>query len=417
MPDKSLDLLADQELAKVCERFIQEADNRRRDCLGFNAFSLVSDLYYRENFHSDVLHAFLDMHGKHGSGSLYLHEFIGLLLAARPKDPLGAPKLRVEDFSNYETMREDGRIDVLIQDKVSRKAIIIENKINGAGDQERQLPRYLEDVEGQARAIPGGNYKVVAIVYLSMTGRKYPADEWTAQDRAKVEPLLITVGAYTNGEAGKPDMVDHWLKQCIERTIGNNPIAEDARALLRQYQRLLIFQGAATMNSEAMAKFYDLIIDGDKHKQVQALTEMFGQLDQYFLHRLVSDYSAPHSRHAPFGRVGVDPHESQCLFQQWRCGDTPVGISLLGSFVEKNEFVWSFLDEHDVGRLSNRVGAVLDSVGLGDEYANRSPWPTRYQSRRFARPTSPATVKAIRDFLDSTLKELRKVTRANIAEK
>ena len=45
----------------------------------FNVFSLVSDLYYRENFHSDIISFFLDTQEKHGAGNVFLDAFIQML--------------------------------------------------------------------------------------------------------------------------------------------------------------------------------------------------------------------------------------------------------------------------------------------------------------------------------------------------
>ena len=44
--------------------------------IGFNIFRLTSDIYYRENYHSDVIKAFLDPTEKHNEKSLFLQLFI-----------------------------------------------------------------------------------------------------------------------------------------------------------------------------------------------------------------------------------------------------------------------------------------------------------------------------------------------------
>ena len=45
----------------------------------FNVFTIVSDLYYRENFHSDIIRFFLAPTENHGEGSLFLTTFISML--------------------------------------------------------------------------------------------------------------------------------------------------------------------------------------------------------------------------------------------------------------------------------------------------------------------------------------------------
>ena len=124
------------------ERFLKENAARlhrlgeRKDAsLGFNAFALVSDTYYRENFHSDIIRAILDPHSGHGEGALFLQKFVDFISTearttgkAKLADMLR--NLAVDDSA--EVTREEGRVDVKI--KASEWTIIVENKINGAGD-------------------------------------------------------------------------------------------------------------------------------------------------------------------------------------------------------------------------------------------------------------------------------------------
>ncbi len=52
-----------------------ERYNNRTD-IGFNVFTLSSDFYYRENFHSDIIKAFLNPRDKHNEENKYLNKFI-----------------------------------------------------------------------------------------------------------------------------------------------------------------------------------------------------------------------------------------------------------------------------------------------------------------------------------------------------
>lgn len=53
--------------------------NRPPEDLGFNPFALMSDMYYRENFHSDIIRAILDPNGPHRENGLFLLSFVNLL--------------------------------------------------------------------------------------------------------------------------------------------------------------------------------------------------------------------------------------------------------------------------------------------------------------------------------------------------
>ena len=184
----ALDLLNDDNLLHICEKYAQEEEARKQESLGFNVFRIVSETYYHENFHSDVLAAFLDMKGAHGGETRYLHQFIRLL---KNHSPSITQDLHAQEFTDYTTAREKGRIDIRILDDTNRKAIIIENKIYNAVDQECQLPRYVDDVTESG-------YKVVAVVYLSLNGHKWPnRSDWKhPDDDAKIDPLLICMSAY-----------------------------------------------------------------------------------------------------------------------------------------------------------------------------------------------------------------------------
>ena len=114
---------------------------------------------------------------KNGGGSSYLNAFIEML----------NKKGKNIDSNNYldaAVTREEGKVDILIKSDISKKAIIIENKINNAGDMQRQIPRYYDYVAQNT-------YIVDAIVYLPLDIHKKPnTDDWTQEDKDNVNPLL-----------------------------------------------------------------------------------------------------------------------------------------------------------------------------------------------------------------------------------
>src|SRR4051812_26219453 len=74
------ELLSNDPLVALAQTYEENLKKRHVD-LGFNVFALVSDLYYRENFHSDVLRAVLDPAGKHQAKEKYLHLFLNFIKA------------------------------------------------------------------------------------------------------------------------------------------------------------------------------------------------------------------------------------------------------------------------------------------------------------------------------------------------
>lgn len=99
----------------------------------FNVFMVVSDLYYRENFHSDIIRLFLDTNGKHGEGAIFLDLLIDILNKDYHKH------ISKFNYRNSEARREYGRIDILVRSVDSKHCIIIENKINNACDMPRHF--------------------------------------------------------------------------------------------------------------------------------------------------------------------------------------------------------------------------------------------------------------------------------------
>ena len=61
--------------------------------------------------------------------------------------------------------KSDGRIDILLTDDRTKRALIVENKVR-AIDQPRQLPRYYWDL------LDKRGFKDITVVYLSLDGHQ-----------------------------------------------------------------------------------------------------------------------------------------------------------------------------------------------------------------------------------------------------
>lgn len=214
--------------------------------LGFNAFSLVSDFYYRETFHSDILWAILDPASPHGEGALFLRLFVEFLAeeAERTLKEPGAKLNRdvpgllrglvVDESTTVE--REKGKIDIKIT--ASNGTIVIENKIYNAPDMERQLPRYVD-------LCREWNEKVVAVVYLTAAREKEPdRSTYLPGDDEKVDPLLLRVAGHLKGQS---NLVQGWIERCELAAKGFN-----TRSILDQYAELLRHQAGETMETNEM---------------------------------------------------------------------------------------------------------------------------------------------------------------------
>jgi hypothetical protein len=246
------------------------------------------------------MQAIISPSGSHGQGDLFLRLFLAFLRDHH------AAKIRLEDYKNAEVVREDGRIDLLIYDEKSRKAIIIENKINGASDMDRQVVRYLEKVSGE-------NYTCDAIVYLCLNQRK-PPDQggWLDNEKEKVKPLLRVVCAFD--DAAEDVLHTGWLTPCIEALnaddSGADPQRDEVAHVLRQYQKLILKLGRTLMNKPIMEDFYRLLQDKPDHASAIAVAAMVNHLPAYRCTRLVDRFCDDPS---PFHKLYPYPSSSSPL--------------------------------------------------------------------------------------------------------
>lgn len=263
----------------ISKEYCKSKEDIKKDV--FNVFSLVSDLYYRENFHSDIISFFLNTKEKHGEGSAFLESFIQML----------NKKGKIIDSSNYfdaVTIREEGKIDILIKSETTKRAIIIENKINNAGDMYRQIPRYYDYVTQ--------NYIVDAIVYLPLDERKEPDKVgWSNEDKEKVNPLIAVIPAYD--KSGKINLVDNWLHPSI--LLSDNL---DVVSTLRQYSNLITKLNDSIMDTIVLEKFYHELLQEDNLKTAQSIRNMLNELPGYLAARIQMKFSG---NCFPFSKIWI----------------------------------------------------------------------------------------------------------------
>lgn len=234
-------------------RVINAVNRQRITSLGFNAFSLMSDTYRRENFHSDVIKGILDPNGEHGEGAAHLHRFLRFIASVARRNGNEILADQVEGLlplsNDIDVTREEGRVDIKI--KAPSWTILIENKINGACDMERQIPRYLKKCRDKGESVK-------AVVYLTTSQEGEPIqDNWTPEEIDLVKKLLIPIVGYSETPS-QPNLVRDWLQPC-------EFVARDfnTKAVLNQYSKLVIHQAGVTMNEDAMKKVLECLNGSD----------------------------------------------------------------------------------------------------------------------------------------------------------
>ena len=235
----------------------------------FNVFTMASDLYYRENFHSDIIKVFLDPSENHNEGNVFLYAFIDFI-----NDNFGDKVcISKQDYTSAKVEREPGKIDILVSSEASKHCIVIENKMYNAVDMQRQLPRYYDFMTGLG-------YTIDAIVYLPLDANKRPDQStWTETDKQHVLPLLCPVPAY---QKKGMNLVNGWLEPCTLKTKNL-----DCVSVLRQYSELIKILSNNIMDSVILEKFYNSLLEGENHKTALSIRNMMKELPIYMKDRIL----------------------------------------------------------------------------------------------------------------------------------
>ena len=197
-----------------------------------NNISLINDLRISTNIHetahSRILYKLLCAHGKEK------HQFLKMFL-----ESVGL-KL---DIKKVEVKVEYKHIDVLIYDGV--KYIIVENKVNHACDQDRQLVRYIDSL----------NSKDIYVLYLVRSDNDKDPSENSL-------PAEIRQELEENGKYKKISYQTHifnWLRKCKETDTDN----ELLKSALVQYCNYIeeLFKGMEIMNDKDIENFEKEVMD------------------------------------------------------------------------------------------------------------------------------------------------------------
>ena len=250
------------------------------DDLGFNIFTIISDLYYRQNFHRDVIFEFLNPKGSHKQGDKFLLVFFEML---------GIKKI---DFSHTYVEKEypidnKRRIDTLILDDENKNAIIIENKMNNACDMYRQIPDYYNYIRSLG-------YEVISIVYLPLMYNKVPDENgWKDKEKEEIHKCIKILTAFGDNEI--INLCDNWLTKCIN-TI--NDI--DCIATIRQYIKLIKYLNLNNMDNVLLEKFYENLKVGENLKTASSIRNMLNELPTYLATRIQNRYM---DNYSPFNKI------------------------------------------------------------------------------------------------------------------
>ena len=234
--------------------------------MGLNAFRLAGGPYFPEMTHSNIIKTLLE-NGPHAQS---IPLFIAMLNRLSP-----VLRLSPGIYVDAEVKCEPDRIDILLKSPKNKRCIIVENKINDAPDQDKQLSRYLTTTKKRGLAPE-------AIVYLSKDG-KAPSDRaFDKSNRAEVESILLRVAAFADNAQ---DLVNGWLRPLAEVSTD-----EDLRHLIRQYIDILTEVGKHTMNTQTEDKFLEWMKSDDNREHAERLVTLCNDRMRIVLRQITEKY-------------------------------------------------------------------------------------------------------------------------------
>ena len=192
-----------EDLLKEIEPLIQQKEERLKRGELFNIFNTLGVDHY-EVKHSAIIADFLDPNASHGQKDKFLKLFL-----AEVGDGTRIDTSHSNVYTEFSI--DNGRVDIFIVNKVQKKVIIIENKIN-AGDQEKQLKRYSEFNDGD-----------VALYYLTLDGKE--ASEYSTGGGKEIKYKRISYSKH----------ILNWIVRCIKKST-TTPLIN---ATLEQYKNLI----------------------------------------------------------------------------------------------------------------------------------------------------------------------------------
>lgn len=354
----------------IANEYIKVKQHSDRD--RFNLFHVISDLYYRENFHSDMIAFLLDPNANHGYKHLMLDSFIALL------NNIGC-NIDAADYCEAVVVREEAKIDILIKSLSNNRAIIIENKINKAGDMQRQLPRYYDYVEEK--------YVIDAIVYLPLDYNKYPnMDDWTKEDKDHVIPLLKIVPAYDNMH--RVNITEDWLLKSLSQ-IDNL----DVVSAIRQYSDLIITLNKNNMDSIVLEKFYNELQQADNLKTALSIRNMLNDMPLYLAQRIQNRFSGACY---PFEKVWIY-NSRDAVFEKAVIAGIYTKMDIW-CYEERYDVVfWSPVEDLEEEAFSSLVRKIHSLEGFE---------PKENVKNQIVRHFSFTEEKALFDFIQTLLKEI-----------
>jgi hypothetical protein len=326
--------------SKDLENILKSYDDAKleKEKVSYNLFSLSSYNNQLENFHSDIIASLLNPKSLHGEKNKYLNLFLEFLNSEFNSGII------LSDFENAIVSRETGRIDVWIRDEISKKSIIIENKINNAPDMDEQVDRYFEYTKS-------AEYETISIIYLSLDGLKF-----APPSKDESQKLIKNIGAFNNQ---KNDLVEGWLNSCLKLSSEN----QNSYSIIYQYIKLLKQLANKNMDTNSIEDFYKLINNQNSLETIKNIIELSNRVPAYRTDKFVKSIE---KNYRPFTK-SLRYYPNYHLFENYLDGNNifklDISFNLDGSV---QIMFWIPAKQNDLGK--NAIEVKLKSINMLNEF-------------------------------------------------
>jgi hypothetical protein len=252
-----------KEIKPFCNEKTEISKNYSKDSVynNFNIFTSVSNIYHKENMHSDILALILNPKTPcicDGSDD-NLKLFVKLLREYNEN---------IEEISfdkqQISVEREKGKLDIFIHD--AKNGIIVENKINNAIDTNNQLSRYFDYARNK-------NIDVRAFVYIPLNHIKEPdISKYTCSDdiKNKIYEKLVVLPAVISS---KKDLAHSFLDVCVQGYNVSNK--QCAKIYIEHYSKLIKILGGIVMTKDVDKKIIEIMFSERNHNVAVHLVNIF----------------------------------------------------------------------------------------------------------------------------------------------
>lgn len=243
-------------------------EERERNADRFNLFYILRKESDEVYLHSRFISSLLDPQGPHKMGTLFLDIFI-----AQIESSFEYKDNTLEVYPNNQNRSEYKNIDILLMDKIRRKAVIIENKIYHSDTNHEdigQIENYYSRLIEEDRIPASG----IEVFYLTLDGHEpSPESIGTTGRYPDLKDKVICISYAT-------EILD-WLNKCVKESYNKPSLRES----VNQYIKLIENMTNNNTSEEERREIINMIGSNDDNlDSAKMLFENFDHVKWYTLH-------------------------------------------------------------------------------------------------------------------------------------